>query len=140
MYSQKIIRYFDAIKKYLVAIERDNYNVEMNYKLLERKDELGEMGNAIEKLAANTKSVITDLGVLLDEIAHGNLAVKTSNPQLYIGIFGEILTSINRFTETLNGTMLNIDTAAEPTDNHQVRGIKKKLQDTGKNNGNGVSD
>ena len=89
---------------------KGNFDVDVEY---ESKDELGEMGNAIEKLAANTKSVITDLGVLLDEIAHGNLAVKTSNPQLYIGIFGEILTSINRFTETLNGTMLNIDTAAE---------------------------
>lgn len=89
---------------------KGNFDVNVEY---ESKDELGEMGNAIEKLAENTRAVITDLGVLLDEVAHGNLAVKTNNPQLYIGIFGDILTSINRFTETLNGTMLNIDTAAE---------------------------
>ena len=50
LYSQKILRYFDSIKKYLVAIERDNYNVEMNYKLMERKDEIGEMANAAVRM------------------------------------------------------------------------------------------
>lgn len=63
---------------------KGNFDVNVEY---ESKDELGEMGNAIEKLAENTRAVITDLGVLLDEVAHGNLAVKTNNPQLYIGIY-----------------------------------------------------
>ena len=57
MYSQKIIRYFNAIKKYLVAIEKDNYSVEMNYKLLERKDELGEMANAAVKMRRAIKKL-----------------------------------------------------------------------------------
>ncbi len=89
---------------------KGNFDVDIEY---ESKDELGEMGNAIEGLAENTKAVITDLGVILDEISHGNLTVKTSKPQLYIGIFGDILASVNKLTETLNGTMLHIDSAAE---------------------------
>lgn len=47
MYSQKIIEHFNSIKKCLVAMEHDNYNVEMNPKLRNRKDELGEMANAV---------------------------------------------------------------------------------------------
>lgn len=57
MYSQKILRHFDAIKKYLVAIERDNYNVEMNYKLMERKDEIGEMANAAVRMRRSIKKL-----------------------------------------------------------------------------------
>lgn len=57
MYSQKILRLFDSIKKYLVAIEHDNYKVEMNYRLLERKDELGEMANAAVKMRKSIKKL-----------------------------------------------------------------------------------
>ena len=89
---------------------KGNFNVNVKYK---SRDELGEMGNAIESLAANSQAVISDLDVILDNIAHGNLAVKTERPGLYIGIFGNILTSVNKLTHTLNNTMSNIDTAAE---------------------------
>lgn len=57
MYSQKILRHFDVIKKYLVAIEKDNYNVEMNYKLMERKDEIGEMANAAVRMRRAIKKL-----------------------------------------------------------------------------------
>ncbi|MBQ8786287.1 MAG: methyl-accepting chemotaxis protein [Oscillospiraceae bacterium] len=89
---------------------KGNFDVGVKYK---SRDELGEMGNAIESLAANSQAVISDLDVLLDQIAHGNLAVKTEKPQLYIGIFGNVLTSVNKLTHTLNNTMSRIDTAAE---------------------------
>ena len=47
MYSQRIIDHFGSIKKCLVAMENDNYSVEINPNLLHRRDELGEMANAI---------------------------------------------------------------------------------------------
>ncbi len=89
---------------------KGNFDVDVEY---ESKDELGQMGNAIESLAQNTKAVINDLGILLGEISHGNLAAKTNNPQLYIGVFSNLLDSVNKLTDTLNGTMLHIDNAAE---------------------------
>jgi len=87
-----------------------NFDISINYK---SKDEIGQMGVAIETLANNSKSVITDLGFLLDEISNGNLSIKSGHEELYIGIFNNILYSMEKFVAKLNKTMLNIDIAAE---------------------------
>ncbi len=87
-----------------------DFNVAVDYK---SKDELGQMGEAIEKLADNTKAVITDLGVMLNKISDGNLNAKTENPGLYIGIYKNILTSMEEFAEKFSNTMNNIDNASE---------------------------
>lgn len=91
-------------------MSRGNFDISINYK---SRDEIGQMGYAIEKLAKTTKAVITDLSFLLDETASGNLDVQSKNAELYIGIFNNILTSVKSFAAKLNNTMLHIDTVAE---------------------------
>ena len=47
LYCQRIIEHFDSVKKCLVAIENDDYSVELDEDLRKRNDELGEMANAV---------------------------------------------------------------------------------------------
>lgn len=111
MYITNTLR-FGIMEVHRAALDmsRGNFDISINYK---SRDEIGQMGYAIEKLAKTTKAVITDLSVLLDEIASGNLDVQSKNKELYIGIFNTILTSVKSFAARLNNTMLHIDTVAE---------------------------
>ena len=47
LYCKRIIADFNSIKKCLVAIENDNYTVDLDANLIKRKDELGEMADAV---------------------------------------------------------------------------------------------
>ncbi len=89
---------------------KGDFDVSIKYR---SKDEIGQMGVAIEELAATTKAVISDLRYMLDEIAAGNLDVKSQRPELYVGIFGDVKTAVSSFTEKLNDTMKHIDVVAE---------------------------
>lgn len=46
-YCKRFVTNFNSIKKCLVAIENDNYSVELDNDLKKRKDELGEMADAV---------------------------------------------------------------------------------------------
>ena len=89
---------------------RGDFDVSVSYR---SKDEIGQMGVAIEELAATTKAVISDLRAMLDEIAAGNLAVKSKRPELYVGEFSDIKNAVDAFTVKLNDTMKHIDNASD---------------------------
>ncbi len=93
-----------------VDMSKGNFDVSIKYR---SKDEIGQMSVAIEDLAATTKAVISDLRYMLDEIAQGNLDVKSSRPELYVGIFADVKNAVGSFTEKLNDTMKHIDVVAE---------------------------
>ncbi len=110
IYITKMLRKsIEDVHEAVTKMANGNFNVTVNYK---SKDEIGQAGVAIEKLAANTNAVIGDIDKILDEVSKGNFAVKSQNPELYIGVFSKILNSINDLTATLNNTMRNIDIAA----------------------------
>ena len=87
-----------------------DFNVSVSYK---SADELGQMGEAIEKLAETTKAVITDTSTLLDNVSNGNLSSRTSNTGLYIGIYRNLLDSMENFSLKFKDTLNNIDVASE---------------------------
>lgn len=89
---------------------RGDFDVSVSYR---SKDEIGQMGVAIEGLAATTKAVISDLNAMLDEIAAGNLAVNSKRPELYVGEFSNIKNAVDAFTVKLNDTMKHIDNASD---------------------------
>ncbi len=93
-----------------VEMSRGNFDVEIRY---HSRDEIGQMGVAMQELAATTKAVISDLSDMLDEIAAGNLDVKSKRPELYVGIFGKVKEAVGSFTEKLNATMLDINAVAD---------------------------
>ncbi len=93
-----------------VEMSKGNFDVSVKYR---SKDEIGQMGVAIEGLAGTTKAVISDLRYMLDEIAEGNLDVKSRRPELYVGIFSDVKNAVGSFTEKLNETMKHINVVAE---------------------------
>ncbi|MBR4112270.1 MAG: HAMP domain-containing protein [Ruminiclostridium sp.] len=98
-----------------------DFNVDVSYK---SADELGQMGESIEKLAETTKAVITDTGMLLKSISDGNLNAKTENSELYIGIYKNLLAAMEEFSLKFSGTLNNIDNASR-----QVAASSSKVAD-----------
>ncbi len=89
---------------------RGDFDINISYK---SKDEVGVLGQCMEHLADHSKSVISDLGVHLEDVANGNLNSETEHEDLYIGVFNPILTSYNSFRAKLKETMANIAEAAD---------------------------
>ncbi len=110
IYITKLLRSgIDEVNNAASKMSQGDFNVSVKYK---SKDEIGQAGIAMEKLANNTNDVISDIDYLLSEVAGGNFSVKSQRPELYVGVFSKILKSINDLTATLSNTMLNIDNAA----------------------------
>ena len=93
-----------------VDMAKGDFDVSIKYR---SKDEIGQMGVAIEELAATTKAVISDLRYMLDEIAAGNLGVESNHPELYVGIFVDVKNAVSSFAVKLNDTMKHIDVVSE---------------------------
>lgn len=77
------------------------------------------LNNEAGLLAKSTDSIVTSLSELilderkvLESLAQGNFAVKSENPDCYIGDFAPILLSLNNILDSLNLTMNRIDAAS----------------------------
>lgn len=88
----------------------NDFDVNITYK---SKDEIGQLANAMRTLSANTKIVVEDVDLILEEIANGNLDARTTKPDYYTGTFESILNSLNAFAEQLNDTIKQIGEASE---------------------------
>ena len=108
--TRMLLKGINDVHNAALSMAKGDFDVAVTYK---SKDELGQMGDAIETLAGNTKTVVTDLDVVLDRFAGGNMNVNTENAEYYVGIFNKILVSLESFAEKISETMTNIDTAAD---------------------------
>ena len=108
--SGMLLKGIGEVNRAAVQMSKGDFDVSVKYG---SKDELGEMGRAIEQLASRTKAVITDLNVQLGRFAEGDLNVRTDDADMYIGIFNNVLVSMEDFARDLSDTMRSIDTAAE---------------------------
>ncbi len=86
-----------------------DFDIEFKYAY---KDEISEVGGSLKKLAVNTSAVIDDIGVVLEEVAEGNLNVSVANEEIYVGIFNRIIVSLSGFLSNLNGTLAQINVAS----------------------------
>ncbi len=86
-----------------------NFDITITY---DDKDEIGAMGESLKKLASHTNAVIGDIDYLLNEIANGNLNVRTDNEELYVGVFNHVIVSLRNFVTQLNGTLAQINVAS----------------------------
>ncbi len=93
-----------------LSMAKGDFEISVSYK---SKDEIGQMGEAIETLAANTKTVVNDIDVVLERFASGDLNVNSENAEYYVGIFRRILASLEGFAEKISDTMRNIGTSAD---------------------------
>ena len=78
-----------------------------------RKDEIGLLTDATEQIAYLLRGIIEDIGYLLNEMSHGNLNVRSRQPDLYVGDMQAVLETLRALARGLSDTMSQIHTAAE---------------------------
>ncbi len=87
-----------------------NFMVDITYT---SKDEIGRLADAMRDLSDRTGRVISDMDQMLGKVSDGELNAKSNNEMMYIGSFGNILSSIKNLISKLNITMTGINNAAE---------------------------
>lgn len=79
----------------------------------QRKDEIALLSDATNQIAYVLRGIIEDIGYLLGEMSHGNLNVRTKQPDLYVGDMRTVLETVRDLERGLSDTMSQIHTAAE---------------------------
>lgn len=82
----------------------------------ERKDEINDMAITIKAMAENLKTILTDLSYGLSSVANGNFLAKSSCPELYVGEFETMKTSLEGLILKMRETLLQINEASEQVD------------------------
>lgn len=78
---------------------------------LERRDEIGSMGEKVNEMAGTYRDIIWDISRFLQEISYGNLTVQSGCG--YPGEFSGIRSSMEMIASRLNDTIINIRSSAE---------------------------
>lgn len=77
------------------------------------QDELGELADGFRNTCASLKTVILDLGYVMDELSKGNMAVKSEHTEAYVGEFQKLYLSVQKMIEQVNGTLEQITVSSE---------------------------
>ncbi|ADL06567.1 methyl-accepting chemotaxis protein [Lacrimispora saccharolytica] len=78
---------------------------------LERRDEIGRIGEKVNEMAGTYRNIIYDISRFLQEISYGNLSVRSSCR--YPGEFNGIRSSMEMIAARLNDTMITIRSSSE---------------------------
>lgn len=104
-----------SLKNPLIEIEtaannmaNGDFNIDISYI---SNDELGSLAESMRIMANSTNEVINDTVNVLEQIALGNFNVNTSSE--FLGVFKQIESSIERITNDLSETMLQISSASD---------------------------
>lgn len=80
---------------------------------INRQDETGRLAAATHTIVATMQGIITDMDLVLGELAAGNFTVDSQAKELYVGDFKSLTNSIHQITAQLTDTLLQIDQSAE---------------------------
>ncbi len=81
------------------------------------KDETGLVYEATLKITNNFRTIVSDQGNILSEIAQGNLNVESQHPEVYVGGFKPLLESLQTIVVDLTDTMYQIYQGSEQVAN-----------------------
>ena len=98
------------LEKASKKMSEGDFDVEITY---QSKDELGVLSDSMRSTIDNLKVVIRDTGSMLNEMASGNLTVRTQAEDSYKGELRPILLAIRKMRDDLNSTMGNIVLASD---------------------------
>ncbi len=103
-----------------------NFDITVTY---ESKDELGVLCKSIREFAGSNKNLIEDIDYITNELANGNLTVKSRSPEAYVGSFSTILTALESLTDRLNEILSRINECADQVSagSEQVAGAAQAL-------------
>ncbi len=98
------------LEKAAENMKEGNFEADIAY---HSKDELGLLSDAMRGTMEILQMVIKDIGYQMNELADGNLAVKTHAEESYVGDLKPILTAIQKMKKDLNHTMSGIAASAD---------------------------
>ncbi|MEG0020762.1 MAG: methyl-accepting chemotaxis protein, partial [Oscillospiraceae bacterium] len=80
---------------------------------IKTKDETGKLAKSTKIIVEALGVVVEDTGYLLREMAGGNFAVRSKNPDIYVKDFAPLLTSIREINGDLSSVLSQINTSSE---------------------------
>ncbi len=105
--SSPIIKCIERIKK----LSEGDINSKVD--TVNTEDETKILADTTYNLVETLKLIIGDTGHLLGEMASGNFAVSSKNPESYKGDFIQLYNSIANIISNLNNTLKQINTSSE---------------------------
>ena len=105
------------------------------FPVVESKDEVAEMVATARQMAINLSFVISDTGEVMDQMANGNYAVSSSNPDMYQGDFQKLLLSIRNMKNQMIQTLRSIEEASK-----QVSAGASNMADASQNLAEGATE
>lgn len=87
-------------------------NLHDPFPVINSDDEVGSMIQTSNEMAARLNAVIDDLGVLMDNLAHGNYAIVTKEEDKYVGDFEKLLVNIRVMKAAMVETIRTIGEAS----------------------------
>ena len=100
----------EQIRNASVALSQGNFDVAVTY---ESQDEFGDTCTALKNSQQALKAIIKDECALLNEMAEGNLDIRSSVPDAYVGELEPVLASIRKINYDLSDSIAQINNGAE---------------------------
>lgn len=76
-------------------------------------DEIAYMNNVAKEMAADINLIISDLSILMDEMAAGNFKIKTDIEDKYVGKFVNLKDAIRNMNRKMDATLKSVDESSQ---------------------------
>lgn len=100
----------DELEDATKDLKEGKLDFEISY---ESKDELGDLSENFRDAGKQLKTIVSDMGVILEQMAGGNFAADTEDESVYVGDFAELLTNMRAMSTQLSETLENIRESSE---------------------------
>ena len=111
--SQLTYAVVEPIRELQTVVEKmkaGEFDVTINYN---SKDELGELADDLRELCDKTKTVVSDAGYLLGEMAEGDFNISTNQEENYVGEYRALILGMQKLNRQLNGTLCEIRSSSK---------------------------
>lgn len=92
------------------SLKKGELDISITY---ESKDELGSLALSFRETCSFLKTIVSDIDMIIRELAEGNFAVNTKCEEQYIGAFNPILMQLRNMITKLSFAMHNIKGASD---------------------------
>ena len=103
----------EPIRELQAVVEKmkvGEFDVTINYT---SKDELGELADDLRELCDKTRSVVSDAGYLLGEMAEGDFNISSNQEDSYVGEYRALITGMRKLNRQLDGTLREIRSSSQ---------------------------
>ena len=108
--SRALLEPIKEIEKGLKKMQSGNFDVEVIY---QSQDELGSMAENMRNFVKSIQDVLDDQIYIMEEMSHGNFAVKSKQKEIYIGEFQTILRAVEQICSRLSHTFSQVYDSAQ---------------------------